>query len=203
MSDSRLIFIGHSYGSFLAMQLFSTLGKAAVDKAGFIMLMPALHQMGRCAGLVARAMLNDTWTITTWTAWAVTAFMPPVLKDTIIKALDHDRAVSDVTNTMLDGKRRGLYLNICSLARDEVKNILEPEDLKFAKDIGERALFVHADSDKWCTPLGIEKIQKAFGTNLQSQTAGEGVQHAFVLSQTETEKVARDLAPWISEMIRR
>lgn len=203
IAGSRTIFIGHSYGSFLAMRLFEALGKSFIENAAFVMLMPALHQMGACAGAIARGLLSDNWATTTWAAWAVTAFMPPVLRERIVKALGHDKAVSDVTSTMLDGRRRGLYMNICSLARDEVKKILEPEDLKYAKDIGERSLLMHADDDKWCTQLGIDKIQKAFGPKLQSQGAGEGVQHAFVLSRVETDKVARDLAPWISEKIRR
>lgn len=205
LSSSNLIFIGHSYGSYLAMRLLEALGKNVADKSSLVMLMPALHQMGRCAGTIARLVVADTWTTTTWAAWAawaVTAFTPPVLRDTVVNALGHDANVADVTKALLDGTRRGLYLNICSLARDEVKNILEPTELAFVRTIARRSLLLYADNDQWCTSLGQQRIQEAFGSELQTEWAGNGVQHAFVLSQVETEKVARNVAPWISERVR-
>lgn len=200
--NSNIIFVGHSYGSFLAMKLLESLGSDIAKRTSFIMLMPALHQMGQCAGALARLLLADTWYTTTWTAWGLSAFAPPVLKDAAVQVLGHDASVVDVTKALLDGTRRGLYLNICSLARDEVNNILEPSELKHAKTIAKRSLFLYADNDQWCTSLGRERIQDAFGDELQTQWAGEGVKHAFVLSKVETEKLARDIAPWISEKVR-
>lgn len=202
LEKSNIIFIGHSYGSYLGLRIIEEFGKSVTERSSLVMLMPALHQMGECAGAIARFLLGDRMSTTTWAAWAVTAFAPPVLQDVVVRALGHDTGVADVTRTMLDGRRRGLYLNICSLARDEVKNILEPSMLPLSKIIAGRSLLLYADYDRWCTPLGRERIVEAFGSELQTEWAGEGVRHAFVLCKVETEKVVRTVAPWISEKVR-
>lgn len=202
LAKSNVIFIGHSYGSYLGLRIIEELGKSVAKRSSLVMLMPALHQMGECAGAVARFLLSDRMSITTWAAWAVTAFMPPVLRDVVVHALGHDTGIAEVTKAVLDGRRRGLYLNICSLARDEVKNILEPSTLPMSRIIAGRSLLLYADNDNWCTSLGRERIEGAFGSELQTEWAGEGVRHAFVLSKFETEKVVRIVAPWISENVR-
>lgn len=202
VKGSKLVIIGHSYGSHLGLRLIQEIGSAMVQRSSAVLLMPAVHYMGRCAGVLSRFLLQDRGWTTTSAAWGLTALLPPIFRDALIDLQGHCSGVADVSKAVIDGRRRGLYLNICSLARDEILSILEPSDLKAAKAVGKRSLFIYADEDKWCPPEAARSIRDAFGENLQTEWAGEGVRHAFVLSTEQTEKIVRIISPWISERVR-
>lgn len=203
LDRSQLVIIGHSYGSYLAVRLIDEMGPGTVRRSSTVLLMPALHYMGQCVGAISRFLLQDRAWTTTSVAWGLTALLPPIVRDTLINLQGHCSGVADISKAIIDGRRRGLYLNICSLARDEILSILEPSTLKAAKAVGSRSLLVHADEDRWCPPAAIDSIRDAFGHKLQTEWAGDGVRHAFVLSTEQTEKVVRILSPWISEKVRR
>lgn len=197
---SEVVVVGHSYGCFLGLKVIKML--KLEGRAGYVMLMPALYRMAECAGSVMRLMLQDSFRMTTWGAWTLTALTPPLIRDAVIRALKHESGVEPVSKKLVDGRRRGLYLNICSLARDEMAKILDPASEKVS-ELGRNSLLVYADGDRWCPPEGRERIQKALGDGLQVEFAGEDVNHAFVLSGDETEKLVRIVAPWLSELVRK
>lgn len=201
LPEARLMVIGHSYGCYAAVRVAENLGDA-VDRVSLVMLMPALWQMGACAGWLPRQLLKDTYKMTSWLTWGLTAFLPPFLRDALIAAQGHRRDLDDVTRMMVDGRQRGLFLNICALARDEVVKILEPGDTPVVSRLGGRSLLVYVDVDKWCPPEGRRRVQKAFGDDLTVEHAGENVSHGFCLFEDETEKVVKAAAPWVCERIR-
>lgn len=200
VEESEVVIMGHSYGCFLGLKVIQRLKLR--ERAGYVMVMPALYRMAECAGGLMRFMLRDTWRVTTWGAWAVTALVPPLVRDIVVRGMKHESEVEAVSMRLVDGRRRGLYLNICSLARDEMVQILDPRSEE-TKGLGGSSLLVHADGDRWCPPKGMERIREAFGDGLQLKFAGEGVKHTFVLSAEETEKVVKIVATWISELVRK
>lgn len=202
LTNSNLIIIGHSYGSYLGVRVLEELGEAVIHNSGMVLLMPALWEMGECAGAMTRFMVSDRFGSISWGLWAATAIIPPVLRDVIVRALGHDGSVESVTRSLVDGRRRGLYMNIGRLARDEIICIRDPTRHAWCADIGERSLLVWADADKWCPDEGKAVIGKAFGDRLRVEYAGEGVRHEFVTSRAETDKVARILAAWVTERVR-
>lgn len=200
VEESDVVIMGHSYGCFLGLKVIRSL--ELEERAGCVMLMPALYRMAECAGIVMRFMIRDIWRVTTWGAWALTALTPPLIRNTVIRSMEHESEVEAVSMRLVDGQRRGLYLNICSLARDEMMQILDPMSEE-VKGLGRNSLLVYADGDRWCPPEGMKRIREAFGDELQVEFAGEGVEHAFVLNVEATEKLVRIVVPWVSEVVRK
>lgn len=153
-SRSRLVVVGHSYGRYLGMRLIEDMGPDVVRRSG-TSGGPRRRLRGACTRCCPRS-CGMLWYGCRW----------------------HCAGLADVSKAVIDGRRRGLYLNVCSLARDEVRSILEPSDLRAAKTVEERTLLVQVDGYRWCPPAAQEKIREAFGTGLQTEWAGEGVRHA-------------------------
>lgn len=202
LAESRLVFIGHSYGSFLSLKVLNELGQSVRARASLVLLMPALWHMARCAGTAMCLLLRDALGATTWTSWALTAALPERVRNKLIGLLDHDPAVQTVTGRVVDGRRHGLYRNICNLARDEMVNIMAPRDNAAAAALGPRTLFLHANRDRWCPPDAQSAIKEAFGPELTVEFTGEHVEHAFVLEREQSESVASSVASWVAEFVR-
>lgn len=195
---SKLVFVGHSYGSYAALRVIKHLRKK--ENIWLVMLMPAIWHMGHCAGMLARTLLKDKWGTTTWTAWATTALTPQFFKELYLRIQRHDKDAADISRVVVDGRQRGLYENICSLARDEVKNILDPgaEFAKLLQNISKKSVLCWVKDDRWCPSQGKERIEEAFGNSLMTEEL-QGASHGFVLSDAETREVAKATVGWLCE----
>lgn len=202
VAESRVVIMGHSYGSFLGLRVLDRIN--LLEKAGFVMIMPALYHVAKCAGTWAQFMVKDWWRSTTWTAWMMTAMTPPALRDGIVGRMKHDAGVESVTKRLVDGTRKGLYMNICSLARDEMKSITDPKENFDSRlsELAKRSLFVWTEGDKWCPPDARKKIRSVFGDRLQEEQTAEGVSHAFPLLGDDMENVAKLVAYWTCDWLR-
>lgn len=197
---NNIMFIGHSYGSFLASRVAS--GLKQNRNYSIAMLMPCMWQMGKCAGNVIRMGLQNPYGISSWIAWGITAFLPASIRDVVLDWQNHPESVMDISRRLIDGRRRSVYANVCSLGKDEIRWILEPSEKELEK-FRDRALLIWANDDQWCPLDARERIEEAFRGRLQTTYAGDGVKHSFVLNTTHTEILAKTLVPWICENLQR
>ncbi|KAI0567062.1 Lipid droplet-associated hydrolase [Gracilaria domingensis] len=189
--DDGFIFMGHSYGSFLLLRLMDELGAHFLANTHFVMLMPCLWHMKYCCGPLLRVLARDSFGLTSSTSWLATAFIPPILRNSLLELVQHDPSIIDVSRTVLDGQRRALYANVTTLARDEMKRITEVQSSHSAK-----SLLVWVDQDQWCPVEAKQRICEHFSERLEVEKL-DNVTHAFVLKDFETDRVVRSVAPWI------
>lgn len=193
----NFIFIGHSYGAFLSLRVLHSLGDKLARNANLVMLMPCIWQMAYCAGPFLRLLIQDNWALTSWGAWLATAFLPPMFREALLKRTQHSHSVLDVTRAVIDGRRRALYSNVTSLARDEMKRITNVQ----AHRLPQRSLMLYVENDRWCPERAKRHIRRHFEERLEIQHL-QKVSHSFVLSDFETDRLVRAIAPWIAERIR-
>ncbi|PXF46626.1 Lipid droplet-associated hydrolase [Gracilariopsis chorda] len=198
MTDMRdnFIFVGHSYGAFLSLRVLDSLGDKIARNANLVMLMPCIWQMAYCAGPFLRLLIQDNWALTSWGAWLATAFLPPMFREALLQRARHSHSVQDVTRAVVDGRRRALYANVTSLARDEMKRITHVQ----AHRLPQHSLTLCVDNDRWCPEDARSHIRQHFERRLEIQHL-QKVSHAFVLSDSETDRLVRAIAPWIAERI--
>lgn len=199
LGESEIVMVGHSYGCFLGVEVMRRL--EIEERAGFVMMMPCMDRMGDCMGERERWLVRDLGGIVTGGGWIMTKVMPDVVKEWLVERSGHDRGVREVGRRLVDGRRWGVYLNVCRLAREEMVRIGDVGK-RMTGGWGERALLVWAEEDRWCGKKSRERICEAMGGRITVEWAGEGVRHAFVLEAEETERVVRIVAPWLSERVR-
>ncbi|CAN8064022.1 unnamed protein product [Agarophyton chilense] len=189
------VLVGHSYGSFLLLRLMDKLGAHFSANAHFVMLMPCIWHMRRCAGPLLRLLARDTFGLTTNTAWLATAFLPPIFRDTLLQRAQHDPTVLQLSRTVFDGQRKTLYANVTTLARDEMKRITDLQSTHST-----HSLLVWVDQDQWCPAEAKQRISEHFSGRLEVEKL-DHVSHAFVLKGYETNRVVRAVAPWVCTRI--
>ena len=205
VETSNLVFIGHSYGSYLILRILEA-NPDLRKRAYFMMLMPAIWYLQKCAGSVLTSMLTGvTRSITTKVAEFVTALLarsPRSLRSTMLGLSGNDSHASDVLQSWIENGRRDLYNNITELLSHEVRDIQSPEDHDFVESLGPRSyLYVVENGDKWCPPEALDAIKAAFGARLTTHIeSASTLSHAFVLKDAETELVAEKLSNWITEI---
>lgn len=199
MTKSRLVFIGHSYGSFLALRITENLASDKQSDLSLIMLMPALWRMAYCCGAFIRFILTDWFGLISWTLWLVTAVIPPIIREAFLSVSVRDEEIKSVSRSMIDGTRRYLYGNIGRLGRDEKVQITDPRRLSSVDYLTGRSLMVYVNEDKWCPPTGRRAIVDAFNGFVDVVTPGGNVEHAFVMSQGQSVRVVGVIVPWILE----
>lgn len=197
MTTSSIIFMGHSYGSYLALRITEQLTDAEFADSSLLMLMPALWKMGYCAGFVIRLILSDKFGLFSLLFWFISAILPPLISEAVIRALSQDKQIRRVSRALIDGSRRYLYANIGSLGRDEMLNIVDPRKMPLLKLFAGRTLLVYVDGDRWCPPLGKHAIVDAFDGFLDTTTPGSTVEHAFVMSLAQNARVVDVILPWL------
>lgn len=201
LKESRILFIGHSYGSFLALNIVERLNVNESYDSSLVMLMPALWRMGYCCGVLIRFILRDWLGLCSWILWLLTAVVPPIIREAILRVIIRDEEARSVSRTMVDGRRRYLYANMGSLGRDEKIQITDPRRLPSIATLTGRSLLVYVNEDKWCPPTGRRAIVDAFKGFVDVVTPGDTVEHAFVLSQCQIARVVDVIVPWITERV--
>jgi pimeloyl-ACP methyl ester carboxylesterase len=204
VAESRVIFIGHSYGAHLSLRVLNELPVLA-SRAGNIMLMPAVWEMGACRTRDIKLLTNETMgNFLIPVATAMTAVIPNFIRRTVVSWLGLEHGSEVVISRMMDGRRANLYNNILSLARCEVREIHDPSDEPACALLGpDRSYLYWTDDDIWCDHAGVKAIRNAFG-QLTVQHAGKAplVKHAFAQDMAQLESVARTVACWITELCR-
>lgn len=201
LSGSKIVFVGHSYGSYLALKIIEELSDEETSNIHLAMLMPCVWEMGRCAGIWTRMILTDVFQISTWTASLLTAMTPPFIRDVFISLVKHDPDMATISRQLVDGNRRALYSNITSLGRDEVSNIHSPQSLRGIKRLSAPSLLVWATNDKWCPPCAKQEILKVFGElQVEVKRADVSITHAFVLNRDETDVVVDMILEWLKQL---
>lgn len=201
LSRSKLIFVGHSYGSFLALDIIKELSNDETVNIYLAMLMPCVWEMGRCAGLWTRIILRDIFQISTWIASLLTAMVPPFIRDIFISMVEHDQDTATISRKMVDGRRQALYSNITSLGRDEMLHIHSPHSMPGIKRLSTSSLLVCAVKDRWCPPSAQKEILSAFGeVQVEVKQADVGLTHAFVLNRRETDVVVDMVLEWFKQV---
>lgn len=202
LSESALIFIGHSYGSFLALKIIDGMTSTESANVRLVMLMPCLWKMGHCAGIWIRLILSDLMRIFSWLAWLLTVLTPPIVRDSLVSIAISDSHAGTVSKKLGDGQRRAVYANITSLGRDEMRLIRYPHDLRGIKRLLKPSLLVYVDNDKWCPSFARKAIIDAFGEHaIDSLKANNGVTHAFVLDKQESQAIVDLILPWFCDQV--
>ena len=195
---SNIVFVAHSYGSFLALSVISHLKNSS--NISLVMLMPCIWQMAYCAGPLFRFFIRDFFTSSTLILTATTLILPNFLKELYINLSAQDRPTAQLSRVVLNGQHRSLFENMFFLARDEMKAILDPHRQfnKVIADIAERSLFIFAANDKWCPLEAKGRIEEVFGPPLTTHFLPDVI-HGFVMHDHQTRNVAKSLVEWLHE----
>lgn len=196
----NIVLLGHSYGSFLALKIIEKLPSSVYRYVTPVMLMPCMWEMGKCAGVVLRMVLYDWFPIVMWFLALILSCIPPVVRDLCIRQCHHRKEVFTVTQGLTGGlARMDMYSNMAYLARQEMREIRSPGQLKGIAKVTS-ALAVYVDHDKWCPPEAEAAIEQAFGrSKLDVRNLGDSVDHAFVLKTGETDQVVEVVADWVEQ----
>lgn len=196
----NIILLGHSYGSYLALKIIENLPSNLYKHVTPVMLMPCMWEMGNCAGAVLRTFLQDWFRIVIWFLALIISLIPPLVRDFSIRLCGHRPEVVAVTQELTGGlTRMDMYSNMAYLARQEMREIRSPVQLKGIAKVT-LALAVYVDHDKWCPPEAEAAIEQAFGrAKLDVKKLGGSVDHAFVLKTAETDKVVEAVADWVEQ----
>lgn len=202
----NIILMGHSYGSYLALRLFEGLRENEYDDFSFVLLMPCVWHMGRCASLHERILLRNWMNSSSWVLSVCTSLVPPVLRDALIAMAGHDESVVAVTRNLVDGaQHRMLYRNMVALGGEETRTILELKGMPgLSKVTGAQStkksrpcLGIYAHNDKWCPEQAKQVIAKELDKDLDAREVPESVTHAFVLNKDETDLVVDEIVSWV------
>ncbi len=206
LMNSNLVLVGHSYGSFLAMQVLDMLSPDVVKRTSLFHLMPCLWRMGECAGLVSRLLLRNPLQMTTASAWLATKLLPTQLCDYLLGTHTYPASVEETTRKLLSSPSSGLYRNICALAQDEMRTITTLRKYPAIPYVARRTYMLAIENDRWCPPEAVDVIKKAFGDKLTierpDQSGSEPIGHSFVLSYIQSEKVSRIMSSWLVDLKR-
>lgn len=201
LAKSKLLFVGHSYGSFLALNVTERLNLKESYDSLLVMLMPALWKMGYCCGPLIRFILSDWLGLFSWILWFFTATVPPLIRDATLRAVIDDKEARGISRILIDGRRRYLYANIGALGRDEKIQITDPRRLSSIASLTGRSLLVYVNEDKWCPPPGRQAIVDVFKGFVDVANPGDTVEHAFVLSHQQIARVVDIILPWVLERL--
>lgn len=196
----NIILLGHSYGSFLALKIIENLSSSVYKTVTPVMLMPCMWEMGKCAGIFMRMMAHHWFRIVIWVFALILSLIPPLVRDFCIRLCNHRSEVVAVTQGLTGGlTRMDMYSNMLHLARQEMREIRNPGQLKGIAKVTS-ALAMYVDNDKWCPPEAEMAIEQAFGrAKLDVRKLGASIEHAFVLKTGETDKVVDAVADWIEQ----
>jgi pimeloyl-ACP methyl ester carboxylesterase len=205
IAESRVIFIGHSYGSYLSLRILNR-QQSLASRAGFIMLMPAVWEMGACRTREIELLTSNetTGNVLISMANAFAVVLPASVRQAFVSRWGLEAGSETIISRMMDGRRANLYNNILSLARCEVREIHDPRSEPASLLLGpSRSYLYWTDDDIWCDKACVEAIRRAFG-NLTVQHAGKNppVKHAFSIEVVQLEAVARTVASWITDLCR-
>lgn len=204
--SARIVFHGHSYGSYLSLRILA-LEPSLAPRARLIMLMPAVHEMSASRPPKVRLVTDDTaGALLTPLANAVAALTPRSVTCGVLKTVfgcDDADALAAAAR-MFDGQRVDVYRNCLSLAREEMRVIRDVRNEKSAAAVGEKRAFLYwTEDDAWCTAESVKAIRGAFGDlTVYHAKASEGVTHAFSVSLPQIRKVAACVASWIAAISR-
>lgn len=206
IAESNVVLMGHSYGSYLSLRVLKEFPNLS-RRAHFVMLMPAIYRLRKCAGsLMTILMTTAARSLTSKAAGLVTALIarsPFQLRSSVLGMSGHDENACQVLHSWIENGRHELYGNITELLRNEVRDIREPGDHQIARSIAPRSYLYCTENDRWCPPEALDAIKKAFGENLTiKMEATTNVEHAFVLKMEQTEAVGQVVASWISQMLK-
>jgi pimeloyl-ACP methyl ester carboxylesterase len=203
---TRIIFMGHSYGSYLAMRVLAEESQVA-SHAHLVMLMPAVVELASCMPVTVRMFTNATVErMMVPFVSGVSRVLPSAALQRLTAAARFEAGAEAVLARMMDGRRAELYRNCLGLARDEADNIRAPKPGVLMGE-GDRAFLYWTDNDAWCTECSVSVIREAFGEGLTVQKAGEAeklkVDHAFCTNSAQTDAVAAAVVGWIIGICRR
>lgn len=191
--NGRLIFVGHSYGSHLALTVLNNLAEQERRRRNpaSLLLMPCVWQMARCAGALTRAALNDPFGAVSTTAWALAQAL------NWFGGIKYGAHIAGDAEVTMKRASTALFRNVGSLARSEMKSIIQVPER--CTESPTHVLWV--DRDKWCPDETVQAIRKSHGDDTIVEKHPD-VQHAFVMDRDDTEKVAATLASWIVPLVR-
>jgi pimeloyl-ACP methyl ester carboxylesterase len=203
--SSHVVFIGHSFGSFLSLRVLNADTELAA-RAHLVMLMPAVHKMADCRPPVVRLITNEAaGAVLVPLVNAVAHLAPRAAIRAAVDAIGigEDGAIAAI-GRMFDGRRAALYTNCLSLAREEMVEIHDPGDEPASRLLGpERSYLYWTERDTWCTAESVAAIRKAFGPlTVQSAPSEKPVSHAFSTDVSQLETVARCVASWVTGISR-
>lgn len=191
---TNLVLAAHSYGAHLALAVSQQL--LSQYHCTFMLLMPCVRDMARCAGALTRTLLTDPFRTISATAWIAAQLLPSRALNLLLSRTQYPSAIQTLTRYLHVNSRAALYRNICTLAQDEMKRIT---DVPTSPDLP-RAHVLWAPDDKWCTTDTIAALENAFGDRIISEKID--VDHAFVLNHHHSEKVAATVASWLAALVR-
>jgi hypothetical protein len=205
LSASRVVFLGHSFGSFLALRILNA-DKALAARAHIVMLMPAVHRMSDCRPPLVRLITHRAASnVLVPTVNTLARLLPRAAVRAAFRAAGVVEGGSNAAlSRMFDGRRGALFENCLSLAREEMEQIQHPADEPACAMVGaSRAYLYWTEDDAWCKADSVDAIRTAFG-DLVVEHAGpdEGVTHAFSTDVPQLEAVARCVAYWITGICR-
>lgn len=202
LHHANAVFVGHSYGSHLALRILERLTAEEARNASLVMLMPAVWEMARCAGMWTRWVLRDRLGVVSSALSLVTMLAPAVVRDAAVRATAHGASVADVGRRLMDGRRGSVFANVGALGRDEMAEIRAP--VRRARGVARvrgRAALLWAEGDKWCPEEARRAVVEAFGGEIEVMRAGEGVTHAFVMADDEVERVVDMVVRWVTKAL--
>lgn len=202
LEDSRVVFIGHSYGAFLALRILNA-DMALAARAHVIMLMPAVHQMAECRPIPVRILTDGPvgQSLLVPLVGAALRNAPKILVRSALQRFGvQEQDAMRALERMFDGQRGAVHANALRLAQEEMAAIHHPSDHPSSAAVGpERSFLYWTDGDTWCAEPAVEAIREAFGDlTVEHAPAKDEVAHAFGVDVRHIDAVARTVASWIT-----
>jgi len=199
-AKGRIVLIGHSIGAHISLKILPQLIADGYNVSDCYALFPALEQMHETPSGRRIHHLIRTFHYLDWLTLCITrvlCWLPSAVRRWICQANLGQEAHECVVDAAEELWSVSVARNIIHMTKHELATVLEFDEKLLGVDEC-RLLFYNAVSDGWCPLEFAERMQLRLNnpstgtTNAESKVLIDehGCQHAFVMSERETDLVA-------------
>ncbi|XP_034288079.1 lipid droplet-associated hydrolase isoform X1 [Pantherophis guttatus] len=188
--DVKLILIGHSIGSYIALKIMKQSPELEILRS--ILLFPTIERMAQSPhGKLLTPLFCHLRYILYIPIYLFT-LLPERVKSFLVPfALNDETAVT----TVVDMLNMDCIANIIYLASQEMRNVLERDNSTIKQHLN-KLIFYYGSTDSWCPLQYCEEMKMAFPDG-DIRICEKGISHSFVLDSSK--EMAEMITGWIQD----
>uniref|UniRef100_A0A8C6X5G6 Lipid droplet-associated hydrolase n=1 Tax=Naja naja TaxID=35670 RepID=A0A8C6X5G6_NAJNA len=191
--DVKLVLIGHSVGSYLALKIMEHSPELEILRS--IFLFPTIERMAESPqGKLLTPLLCQLRYILYMPIYLVT-LLPERVKRFLVRFALNQQKLNDETivTTSTDMLNMNCIANIMYLASQEMRSIVERDNSTIKQHLN-KLIFYYGTTDKWCPLQYYEEMKMEFPDG-DIRICEKGIRHSFVLDASK--EMAEMITGWI------